>query len=375
MNTTGGLPLIDFSNYNDLGTRNFRPQYQNPHHWQFLDTLTMALGEHSMRAGVEMRLKNNELVDITRRTPAYGFTGQVSGEDIADLLLGLPRTLSATTSPIIEWRQQAYSGFLQDDWKVRRDLTVNLGLRYEYTTPYYGAGANRNVNFDFDTGQLVPASDSDKYLMDTDRNNFAPRLGFAWQATPERLVVRGGFGMFYSMEDMRGSEGIIALNPPSLIQARLVGTGTNSAIGLSDPFPPNLLVNYNSSTVSVKARARDQQAATVYQWNIASEVLLPFESTFELAYVGNAGRNLLTIVPVNTVAFGQDGSIPANRPYPGWQQIDNIITAGASSYHGLQAKFEKRLSHGLYALASYTYARANDEIGAWGAGGNGVQVK
>ena len=71
MNTTGGLPLIDFSNYNDLGTRNFRPQYQNPHHWQFLDTLTMAFGVHSLRAGVEMRLKNNELVDITRRTPAY----------------------------------------------------------------------------------------------------------------------------------------------------------------------------------------------------------------------------------------------------------------------------------------------------------------
>ena len=124
----------------------------------------------------------------------------------------------------------------------------------------------------------------------------------------------------------------------------------------------------------MKARARDQQAATVYQWNVAGEVLLPWESTFELAYVGNAGRNLLTIVPVNTVEFGRDGSVPANRPYPAWQQIDNIITQGASSYHGLQAKFEKRLSRGLYALSSYTYSRANDEIGAWGAGGSGVQI-
>jgi hypothetical protein len=374
MNATGGLPLIDFSNYNDLGTRNFRPQYQNPHHWQFLDTLTMALGRHALRAGVELRFKDNELVDITRRTPAYTFTGQVTGEDIADLLLGLPRTLSATTSPVIEWRQQAYSGFLQDDWKVRPDLTLNLGLRYEYTTPYYGGGANKNVNFDFNTGQLVSATDDDKYLMGTDRNNFGPRVGFAWQARPERLVLRGGFGVFYSMEDMRGSEGIIALNPPSLIAASLVGTGTNSPIGLGDPFPPNLLTNYNSSTVSVKARAHDQQAATVYQWNIAGEVLLPWESTFELAYVGNAGRNLLTIVPVNTVEFGRDGSVAANRPYPAWQQIDNIITQGASDYHGLQAKFEKRMSRGLYALSSYTYSRSDDEIGAWGAGGSGVQI-
>ncbi len=375
MSTTGGLPLIDFSNYNDLGTRNFRPQFQNPHHWQFLDTLTMAFGAHSVRTGVEIRLKNNELVDIVRRTPAYTFTGQVSGNDIADLLLGVPRSLSATTLPVIEWQQQAYSGFVQDDWKVRPDLTVNLGLRYEYTTPYYGGGENRNVNFDFGTGQLVTASDGDKDLMDTDRNNLAPRLGFAWQATPERLVVRGGFGVFYSMEDMRGSEGIIALNPPALIQASLVGTGTSSPIGLSDPFPPNLLANYNPSTVSVKARERDQQAATIYQWNVATEYLLPRESTLELAYVGNAARNLLTIVPVNTVAFRQDGSVPANRPYPGWQQIENNITRGQSSYHALQAKFERRLSGGLYALASYTYARTEDEIGAWGAGADGVQAR
>jgi hypothetical protein len=375
MNTTGGLPLIDFSNYNDLGTRNFRPQYQDPHHWQFMDTLTMAYGTHSVRTGVEIRLKNNELVDIVRRTPAYTFTGQVSGNDIADLLLGVPRSLSATTLPVIEWRQQAYAGFIQDDWKPRANLTLNLGLRYEYTTPYYGGGENTNVNFDFTTGQLVPASGGDKYLMDTDRNNFGPRLGFAWQATPERLVVRGGFGVFYSMEDMRGSEGIIALNPPALIQASLVGTGSGSPIGLSDPFPPNLLANYNPSTVSVKARERDQQAATVYQWNIATEYLLPWESTVELAYVGNAGRNLLTILPVNTVEFGQDGSVPANRPYSGWQQIENNITRGESSYHGLQARFERRFSDGLYALASYTYARAEDEVGAWGAGANGVQAR
>lgn len=375
MNTTGGLPLISPSNYNALGTRNFRPQYQNPQHWQFLNTLTMAYRAHAVRSGVEVRIKNNELVDIVRRTPAYNFTGQVSGESIADLLLGVPRQLTATTLPVIDWAQQAYAAFIQDDWKVRPNLTLNLGLRYEYTTPFYGSGENTNVNFDFASGQLVFPSSGDKYLMDPDRNNLAPRLGFAWQATPERVVVRGGFGVFYSLEDMRGSEGIIALNPPALIQASLVGAGTSSPIGLSDPFPPDLLANYDPSTVSVKARERDQQAATVLQWNIATEMLLPFESTMELAYVGNAGRNLLTNVPVNTVEFGRDGSVRANRPYPGWQQIDNNITQGQSSYHALQAKLEKRLSRGMYALASYTYARAEDEIGAWGAGGSGVQAR
>ncbi|GMV21782.1 MAG: hypothetical protein AMXMBFR57_17310 [Acidimicrobiia bacterium] len=374
VNTTGGLPLIDFSNYNDLGTRNFRPQYQDPKQWQFVNTLTRMAGTHSLRAGLEVRFKNNELVDIERRTPAFRFTGQVTGNDIADLLLGRARSVAATTAPVIEWAQQAYSAFIQDDWKVRPNLTLNLGLRYEYTTPYYGAGDNKNVNFDFASGQLVTASDSDKYLMDPDRNNFGPRVGLAWQQS-QRLVLRGGFGVFYSMEDMRGSEGIIALNPPALIAATLTGTGSNGAAAIiSQPFPSSLLANYNPSTVAVKARERNQQAATVYQWNAAAEYLLTDATTAEIAYVGNAGRNLLANVSVNMVEFGLDGSVAANRPYPGWQQIGYNITQGQSTYHGLQAKLEHRMSRGFYALASYTYARAEDEVGAWGAGANGVQA-
>jgi hypothetical protein len=373
VNTTGGLPLIDLSNYNDLGTRNFRPQYQKPQQWQFVDTVTRTYGAHAVRAGVELRFKHNELVDITRRTPSYTFTGAVTNNDVADLLLGVSRTLSATTAPVIEWNQQAYSSFVQDDWKVTPRLTVNLGLRYEYGTPYYGGGSNQNVNFDFATGQLVYASKDDKYLIDPDRNNFGPRLGFAWQAHPERVVVRGGFGMFYSIEDMRGSEGVIALNPPMLVQASIAGTGSRGfAIKVSDPFPASLLTSYNPSTVAVKAQQRNQQAATVYQWNLATQFLLGGGTTAEIAYVGNAGRNLLANLAVNAPPFGKDGAVPGNRPYPGWQQIGYNISESQSMYHAMQAKLERRLSGGFYALASYTWATAEDETGAWDTG-NGVQ--
>jgi hypothetical protein len=277
---------------------------------------------------------------------------------------------------VIDWRQQAYSAFVQDDWKVRPDLTLNLGVRYEYTTPYYGAGSNKNINFDFATGQLVPATGDDKYLMDTDRNNVGPRLGVAWQALPDRLVVRGGYGVFYSLEDMRGSEGIIALNPPTLVNASLnrVGNGPPPVL-LSDPFPADLTsANYNPTTVAVKARAQDQQAGTIQQWNVATELRLPWDSTFEVAYVGNRSTNLLGILPVNGVDFGLDGSVPANRPYPGWADIQLNLIEGQTTYHALQAKYEKRYTRGLYVLGSYTYARAEDELGAWGAGGDGAQL-
>ena len=123
----------------------------------------------------------------------------------------------------------------------------------------------------------------------------------------------------------------------------------------------------------MKAQQRDQQAATVYHWNVASQFLLPGKTTFELAYVGNAGRNLLSNLAVNAPVFGLDGSVTTNRPYPGWLQIGYNITKSQSQYHGLQGKLERRLSNGFYALASYTFAKAEDETGAWDTG-NGVQA-
>ena len=98
---------------------------------------------------------------------------------------------------------------MQDDWKVTPNFTVNLGLRYEYTTPYYGQGASSRTS----TSTVVPASwcvppTTTGISSNTDRNNFAPRLGFAYQVKPERLVLRGGYGLFYGGEDFRGSGGM-----------------------------------------------------------------------------------------------------------------------------------------------------------------------
>jgi hypothetical protein len=167
---------------------------------------------------------------------------------------------------------------------------------------------------------------------------------------------------------------VIALNPPQLVQASISGAGSRgAAITISDPFPADLLTSFNPTTVSVKARQYDGQAATVYQWNLATQFLLGAKTTFEVAYVGNAGRNLLSNLSVNAPVFGLDGSVAANRPFPGWSQISYNISESQSLYHGVQTKLERRLSGGFYALASYTFAHAEDETGAWDTG-NGVQA-
>ncbi|MBY0373388.1 MAG: TonB-dependent receptor, partial [Bryobacteraceae bacterium] len=201
MRGTGGLPLIDFNNYNDLGTRNFRPNTQLPVQYQFLDTLSWNKGRHTIKSGFEFRWKRNDWLSITRRTPAYNVRGRFTNDDIGDLLLGLPEQLLVNTTPVNETLQQVYAGFAQDDWKVSRNVTLNLGVRYEYATPYYGLSGNPNKNFDPRTGDLVRATGDDKYLVTRDRNNFGPRLGVAWQLRPDRLVLRAAYGTFYSGED------------------------------------------------------------------------------------------------------------------------------------------------------------------------------
>lgn len=375
--TTGGIPAISITNYSQVGIRNFRPQFQKPRHWQVLDTVSGVFGPHAIRMGLEIRRKQDPAIDTERVSPAYSFTNNFTGNAMADFLLGYANSYVASTVPVVDYRQEAYSGFIQDDFKVTPNVTLNLGLRYEYTTPYYGHGEFKNINFNPATGQLLTATDGDKYTVDPDRNNFGPRLGASWQAIPDRLVVRGGYGIFYSGEDMYGSDNMLVFNPPTTIRAQLNSSGTGfaatPAIRLSDPFPSTLLSSYNPSTVSVRARTRDHNAAQIQQWNVAVETPLPWQSSFEVAYVGNRGRDLLVGLPINVVQWGQNGAVAANRPYPQWQQITMWFTKAQSVFDSLQLKFEKRQSHGLYLLASYTFANAIEEAGSWGAGGHGIQ--
>jgi hypothetical protein len=365
----GGLPLIDLNNYNDLGTRNFRPQYQRPVLNQIVDTVSMNFGRHFLRAGFELRLKDNTFVDVTRRTPAYGIPGVFTGDSVADLLLGLPETVQLNTVPAVQQLQQAYSGFVQDDWKVRPTLTLNLGMRYEYTTPFYGNGDNVNINFDPRTGGLIRANGDDKYLTTPDRNNFGPRMGVAWQLIPEKIVLRGGYGIFYNTEDIYGSEANLPLNPPQLTQARLQRVGTGPApVRLSDPIPSGVLSNFDSRTVGLRTREFDQRSGLIQQWNLALQYQVDKASTFEIAYAGNRGRNLFGLYERNQTAFGIDGSVPANRPFPQWQGIQTGASKAKSWYNAMQMKFERNYVNGLYALVSYTYASALDEAGTWDAG-------
>jgi hypothetical protein len=364
---TGGLPRIEITDYQELGTRNFRPQYQKPHLYGILDNVSLSEGAHTIRVGFEVRTKSDEFIDIQRRTPDYRFRGNFTNDPLADLFLGLPDQFTIMSVPIINQLQQAWAGYVQDDWKVNPRLTLNIGLRYEYATPYYGDSPNRNINFDFKTGQLVRANGADKYLVNPDKKDWGPRLGIAYQVLPSRMVLRAGYGIFYNGEDIFGSDTNLPLNPPQLVSVTLSEQGTTPPMRLSDPIPNNILTQYNTSTLALRARDRDWRSPQVQQFNVATQIQLPAESSFEIAYVGNRGRHLIANFDANQTAFGADPSVQANYPYPNFFQIYTGTTRGTSHYNALELKYDKPFKRGLYVLSSYTYASAIDEAGAWGS--------
>ena len=191
--------------------------------------------------------------------------------------------------------------FVQDDYRLTDKLTANVGLRYEYATPPLEKN-NQFANFDPETGTMVFASDGgifERALIHPDRNNFAPRIGFAY--TPwQRWVVRAGYGVFYTHTVRQGREGLLGFNPPYLVD-NLLQTGVTGAAAVAAEAPfqlvngyPSGLLDPNSLAPSVGRRAQDPNQRTPYiqQYNIGVQYELMRDVVLDVAYVGNKGTKL-----------------------------------------------------------------------------------
>jgi hypothetical protein len=383
----GNIPQMAITNYQALGVANWTPQYHNPWSYEGSNTLSIVKGVHVLKMGGSYRIKQDNWVDIKFRTLGYSFQGRFTGDGVADVLLGLPQTVSGENFMVAHERQQIWTGFFQDQWKASPRLTLELGLRYEYYTPYYGVGGNTNIGLDFATGQLLIApggqalvygasAAKNKYGMSVDRNNFAPRMGFAYQVN-NRVVLRSGFGVFYDAQDNHGTTPDSILNPPNIYPVTLqrIGNGP-SPLPLSEPVPSNLLdlSTIPSSNLSLEIFPQTFVASKIYQWNTTVQYQVTSDSTMEVAYVGNRATALDVAFNADNAAWGLNGTIAANRRYPQWQGIDAISQNGYSNYNALQAKFEKR---GKFwsTLTSFTWASSiNTTETSTALGGNTSQI-
>jgi outer membrane receptor protein involved in Fe transport len=362
------LPAIYLNAYSEIGGTDFKPLHFRETSFQAMDNVTYHIGLHTMKAGFEFRPRweNNyyALFPVGAfyfypiRTSGPTFT---EGHELAEVLSGTPfdswfgrRFGSAML------RDNQYGFFVQDDWKATRRLTLNLGVRYEYASPFYNP-QNQMSMFDLTQGALLFAGRNgvSKYIVDTDKNNWAPRVGFAYQIDP-KTTLRGGFGMFYDPANAFRDD--IKFNPPfyrEVLQGDDFSSVVPSNWHFSDPGPP-VLPDPGSFPTGYDLFNIDRHFRIGYtdQYSLAVQRELPWQTLLEVAYVGSQGHLLPYRIDVNNPV--QPNGAP--QPFPTLGQIPVVRNMGDMNYHSGQLKVEKRFSKNLFFLGAYTYSHAIDDV-------------
>lgn len=370
-----GLPTFNVTNYTGLGDRTFAPNPKQAKMYQLTDGFSLTKGTHSMKFGGELwHLRGYAgTSNAARGTLTFNgqFTarvpGQGTGNAIADLLLGQTSSAALTTRQIVYMYANNYGLYFNDNWKVSPRLTLNLGLRYELMTRFRERD-NRHASFDLNPGSptygtVVLAKDGnhrDKTFSDLDKNNFAPRLGFAWQLN-DKTVVRGGGGIFYGGFGFYAVGQTTAASPPFFLNITFpsASTAARSNLVLSDGYPADALNPARSVNPAVGAQLQNYPFPEVYQWNVSVEREVAGGFVASLAYVGNSTAHLNGQLDFNAPRPGA-GALNPRRPFPTFGTINLFSAFAHASYHSLQAKAERRFRNGFSLLSSYTYSHALD---------------
>ncbi len=381
-----GLPFFDLTNYSGLGDRIFRPNLKEAELFQINDNFSNLHGRHTMNFGGEYwRLSTfadsanaarglfNFNGQFTSRTP-----GQGTGNAVADLLLGLTSSASITTRQLGTFLVDYYGGYFNDSWKISPKLTVNLGLRYELQTRQREE-KNRQAFFDYTPGSptygtLIQARDGghrEQTFSKLDKNNFAPRVGFAWQLN-QKTVVRGGFGIFYSGVGYYAINISGAANPPHFVRIAINSptTAANTSLKLSDGFPADALNPARADNPGLYGQPQDFPQTEIYQGNLDVQRELYGGMVLSVAYVGSGAAKLRGLNDINAPKPGA-GTAQPRRLFPTFGAINTLSAFAHANYHSLQTKLDRRFQSGFSLLSSYTWSDAIDNSTDGEDNGNG----
>lgn len=365
-----GLSFITLTGYSPIGDEYNNPQFSVTNVFQLLDTATWSHGQHLFKFGADIRkAQQNAFRDVQSRGfltfSAFRLDDNgrpipaITGNALADLLLGAPIfTGGAKVDNPQALRTESYNFFINDGWRIRRNLTLSLGLRYEFNSPAVDAHDRANV-YDLSTRTLtaVGTGNVPRAGYAADKNNFGPRLGLAWTVTPN-TVVRGGYGVYYDQSPMSYGEGLY-FNAP-YFNLNLYFPLQQLPLLVNDPFPANFPV---ALPQSANAFQRDLRTAYVQHWNLGVQRQLGTSRVFELSYVGSKGTKLIAARDINQPRPGPklpNPLITYLRPDPRYEDITYQESSANSNYHSLQASFQQRLTDGLSVLSSYAWSKSID---------------
>ncbi len=345
--------------------------------FQYSDNFTKQLGRHVLKFGGQAaRYQQNRYYSGNNgQLGFFTYDGRFTGSSFADFLLD-DLAASGRGSVTGKWGHRHWRDglFAQDDFRVSSTLTLNLGLRWEYTQPVYEV-ANRQINVNINTGAVSQAGQNgaSRALFNPYYKQFEPKLGFAW--SPEffgrkKFVVRGGYGITSFMEGT-GANLRLPLNPPFFFESDvLYPTGAPGTI--STGF--NGLIARNVLQGQIRAWNPDLRPAFIQQYNFTTEYEIAPSMSLNVAYVGQKGTHLVDPREGNQARVPSATNLQANRPLfgvlPLVTQISYTDSSATMNYNALQASMRKRYSGGLEFLASYTLSKTlSDNLGYYGSGG------
>ncbi len=364
--------------YSQFGAQPSNPQFQNPFVINPKINYSKVIRSHSLKFGYEYQRIDTAIDDFN---PVYGqddYSSRFSGAALADFYMGLRSGYQLNNFVIVDYRQRMHFFYAKDDWKVNNKLTVNYGIRYELASPQYEKD-NHLANFDPATNTLLQAKDgslSDRALVDPKHNNFAPRLGLAYQLN-SKTVVRTAYGISWVQFNRLGGENLLAYNGPYIVNAQITqDPNIQKACGANDPpttcfrttqqgYPTNFAVPSNFNPLASQARyiPKNNPTGYVQSWHFTIQRELAKDLVLDVGYVGNKGTHLMDLADWNQArpnAVGQNLSLQSRRPITNFAAIEVAYGVGFSSYNALQTKVEKRFSKGLLFINAFTWSKAID---------------
>ena len=436
---TGGLPRIGFGGYfTTLGGFKW-PKFQGPDSiTQFIDHISYTIGKNALKFGGELHYDRVNNASYGNARGSVNFLGGVASANpgpngsssLEDFFAGAPlKSTVEVGNPTLHLHNWAYSGFFQDDYRATKNLTVNFGVRYEFSSVPQEAN-NLLGNFDPNVG-MVQVGHQISSLYNPDHKNFGPRFGFAWDIGGNgRTVLRGGGGLIYETVNWQS---FVAFNnafgPGSVPTGAPIdaagdtsgGTITTSNVtyknianypvtwdAANGPLYGGSTVNCFNSPCPIMTVDRNLTTPYVWNWTLNLQHAFTPNLSIEAAYVGNHGANLTGIRDINQPPVGsgwtttQPGSAgtlsaclasasagynncavdtgyetlnePFNAKFPYLANIFQMGNVYRSNYNGLQVTLNARNYHGLSMVAGYTYSHALDDVGAnWDFGyGSGL---
>ena len=399
----GGLPSTSISGFTAFGRQSTNPQWQNPSLLDPKVNFTWIKGKHSLKFGYEYE---HIWMAVNDNNPLYGSFSYAGGYSLcpsttsggvkvptspnctsvnaavsdnywADFLFGTTNNYSLANLFVVHLRQTLDSVYAQDDWKVLPNLTLNLGLRWEYGSPY---SEQHNLLSNFDpvtqtvltltpgytaTSSVTPVSAGGVYgktLVNPDLNDFGPRLGFAYAATP-RIAVRGGFGMSFVHYTRAGSGDILAINAPNALFVSVTQPKPGAAgyRTVDQGFPTGLATTFNPATDNITYIPKNTRDSYAEDYFVSVQNQLAKNILVDVAYVGNHGVKLQGFLNANQIN-------PANgftRPFTKWpSDITTALNEFWSHYDALQVRYEQRSVAGLTLLNSFTWSNSLDNASA-----------